>query len=53
VSRYGTATINRAYGDWTTTNLKGWKEVLHTGNVDGFCLGKATATFTRLATCVC
>lgn len=30
VSRYGTATIKRAYGDWTTTNLKGWKEVLHT-----------------------
>ena len=23
VSRYGTATIKRAYGDWTTTNLKG------------------------------
>ena len=30
VSRYGTATIKRAYGDWTTTNLNGWKEVLHT-----------------------
>ena len=30
VSRYGTATIKRAYGDWTTTNLKSWKEVLHT-----------------------
>ena len=30
VSRYGTATIKRAYGDWTTPNLKGWKEVLHT-----------------------
>ena len=29
VSRHGTATIKRAYGDWTTTNLKGWKEVLH------------------------
>lgn len=29
VSRYGTATIKRAYGDWTTTHLKGWKEVLH------------------------
>ncbi len=29
VSRYGTATIKRAYGDWTTTNLKGWKDVLH------------------------
>ena len=30
VSRYGTATIKRAYGDWTTTNLKSWKEILHT-----------------------
>lgn len=28
VSRYGTATIKRAYGDWTTPNLRGWKEVL-------------------------
>ena len=30
VSRYGTASVKRAYGDWTTANLKGWKEVLHT-----------------------
>lgn len=29
VSRYGIATVKRAYGDWTTQNLKGWKEVLH------------------------
>jgi len=29
VSRYGTATVKRAYGDWTSTNLKGWKDVLH------------------------
>lgn len=29
VSRYGTATIKRAYGDWTSSNLKSWKEVLH------------------------
>lgn len=29
VSRYGTASVKRAYGDWTTTNLKGWKDVLH------------------------
>lgn len=28
-ARYGTATIKRAYGDWTTPNLQGWKEVLH------------------------
>ena len=29
VARYGTATIKRAYGDWTTPNLSGWKETLH------------------------
>ncbi|MCZ4314065.1 NYN domain-containing protein [Comamonadaceae bacterium G21597-S1] len=29
VSRYGTATIKRAYGDWTKSHLKGWKDVLH------------------------
>lgn len=30
VSRYGTASIKRAYGDWTTSRLKGWKDMLHT-----------------------
>jgi uncharacterized LabA/DUF88 family protein len=29
VSRFGTATVKRAYGDWTTPNLRGWKDVLH------------------------
>ena len=29
VAKYGTATVKRAYGDWTTTNLMGWKEHLH------------------------
>lgn len=29
VAKYGTATVKRAYGDWTTTNLVGWKEYLH------------------------
>lgn len=29
ISRYGAATVKRAYGDWTTANLKGWKEHLH------------------------
>lgn len=29
VSRYGAATVKRAYGDWTTPNLKSWKEHLH------------------------
>jgi uncharacterized LabA/DUF88 family protein len=29
ISRYGTASVKRAYGDWTTPNLKSWKEHLH------------------------
>lgn len=29
VSRYGSATVKRTYGDWTTPNLRGWKDVLH------------------------
>lgn len=29
VSKYGTATVKRAYGDWTTQNLAGWKDYLH------------------------
>ncbi len=28
IAKYGTPTIKRAYGDWTTTNLAGWKEEL-------------------------
>ena len=82
VSRYGTATIRRAYGDWTTDSLKKWKailhkqaiqpiqqfsytsgknstdsaliidamDILHAGNVDGFCLVSSDSDFTRLAT---
>lgn len=29
VARFGTASIKRVYGDWTTQNLVGWKEHLH------------------------
>lgn len=29
VAKHGIATIKRAYGDWTSTHLKGWKEHLH------------------------
>jgi uncharacterized LabA/DUF88 family protein len=29
ISRYGVASVKRAYGDWTTPNLKGWKSHLH------------------------
>ncbi len=82
VARYGTATVKRAYGDWTTTHLKGWKaelhrhaiqpmqqfrytdgknstdsaliidamDLLHSNNVDGFCLVSSDSDFTRLAT---
>ncbi|MEV6344092.1 NYN domain-containing protein [Actinoplanes sp. NPDC051851] len=28
VAKYGTAHVKRAYGDWTGTNLRGWKEHL-------------------------
>jgi len=28
IAKYGTPTIKRAYGDWTTQNLAGWKEEL-------------------------
>ncbi len=29
LSKYGTANIRRAYGDWASTSLKGWKDKLH------------------------
>lgn len=29
VSKYGKATIRRIYGDWTTSHMKGWKEVIN------------------------
>lgn len=29
LSKYGTANIRRAYGDWTSGNMKGWREKLH------------------------
>ena len=28
VTKYGTAHVKRAYGDWTATSLSGWKEEL-------------------------
>ncbi len=27
IAKYGVASVKRVYGDWTTPNLKGWKEV--------------------------
>ncbi|HET9510589.1 MAG TPA: NYN domain-containing protein [Sphingomonas sp.] len=29
LSKYGTANIRRAYGDWASQSLKGWKDKLH------------------------
>ena len=29
LSKYGTANIRRAYGDWASAGLKGWKDKLH------------------------
>ncbi len=29
VAKFGIASVKRAYGDWTTTHLRGWKEHLH------------------------
>ena len=81
-ARYGTASVKRAYGDWTTTGLTRWKNVLHelaiqpiqqfaytrgknatdsaliidamdllhTGDLNGFCLVSSDSDFTRLAT---
>ena len=28
IANYGTASVRRIYSDWTSPNLKGWKEVL-------------------------
>jgi uncharacterized LabA/DUF88 family protein len=29
IAKYGSATVKRAYGDWTTPSLRGWKEVIN------------------------
>lgn len=29
IAKYGTANVKRIYGDWTQTQLNGWKEKLH------------------------
>ena len=81
VSRYGTASVKRAYGDWSTPQLKKWKDqlhthaikpvqqfsytsgknatdsaliidamdLLHTGDLNGFCLVSSDSDFTPLA----
>ncbi|MBN2617914.1 MAG: NYN domain-containing protein [Spirochaetales bacterium] len=82
IAKFGIASVKRAYGDWTTSNLKSWKphllkhaiqpvqqfsyttgknstdssliidamDLLHDGNLDGFCLVSSDSDFTRLAT---
>ena len=82
VAQFGTASVRRAYGDWTTQRLISWKDnlhrhaiqpvqqfsftagknatdaaliidamdLLHLGNIDGFCLVSSDSDFTRLAT---
>lgn len=82
VSRYGTSSVKRAYGDWTGPGLTKWKKVLHelaiqpmqqfaytagknatdsaliidamdllhTSDLNGFCLVSSDSDFTRLAT---
>ena len=30
IAKYGITCVKRAYGDWTTNRLRGWKEVLKT-----------------------
>lgn len=81
VAKYGVASVKRIYGNWTTPQHQGWKEVLlsnsiipiqqfnytvkknatdsaliidamdllHAGNLDGFCLVSSDSDFTRLA----
>jgi len=81
VSKYGKATIRRIYGDWTTTQMNSWKEIinqysinpiqkfsyttgknstdssliidamdiLHSQNVDGFCIVSSDSDYTGLA----
>ncbi len=82
VSKVGLITIKRIYGDWTTTNMNQWKELLHkhaiqpeqqfryttgknatdsamiidamdllhSNDVQGFCIVSSDSDYTRLAT---
>lgn len=81
IAKFGTASVKRAYGDWTQSGLSSWKkqlldhsvqpiqqfaytvgknstdsaliidamDLLHAGNLDGFCLVSSDSDFTRLA----
>ena len=45
VAQYGTATVKRAYGDWKTPNLAGWKDVLHVHAIQPVQQFRYTASF--------
>jgi hypothetical protein len=81
IARHGRASVRRAYGDWTSSQLTSWKtallvhsiqpvqqfsyttgknatdsaliieamDLLHAGNLDGYCLVSSDSDFTRLA----
>ena len=81
-AKYGIVTTRRIYGDWTTSQMSGWKDslnshaiqpmqqfrytvgknatdsaliidamdLLHAGNVGGFCIVSSDSDYTRLAT---
>lgn len=81
IAKFGTASVRRAYGDWTGSLLQPWKshlldhsvqpiqqfayttgknstdsaliidamDLLHAGQLDGFCLVSSDSDFTRLA----
>ena len=81
-AKYGVVTTRRIYGDWTTPQMGGWKDplhshaaqpvqqfhytvgknatdsaliidamdILHAGNVGGFCIVSSDSDYTRLAT---
>lgn len=46
--------VKRAYGDWTTPNLRGWKDVLHKLAIQpmqqfSYTTGKISTDYTRIA----
>ena len=54
-SKYGLVTIRRIYGDWTTSNMGGWKDVLHTFAIQPiqqfrFTIGKNATDSAMMAT---
>jgi hypothetical protein len=65
ITKYGTPTIKRIYGDWTKPHLTKWKNILLENAItpiqqygytvgknatDGFCLVSSDSDFTKLAT---